>query len=84
MRETTCWGILEIVKNNTIHYAAKTEYTLIAKTNTWSYYLIDPANKVTITNNALANLSTVTTGLAGLVLTCLQETDIEADSYEQR
>ena len=79
-----CWGILEIIKDNTIDYTAKIEYTLTAKANPWSYYLIDPANKVTITNNALANVSTATTGLAGLSLTWVQEADIEPGSYEQR
>lgn len=82
--KTDCWGILDIIKDNTIDYAAKTEYTLTAKANPWSCYLIDPANKVTITNNALANLSTATTGLAGLSLAWVQEADIEAGSYEQR
>ena len=78
------WGLLEIVKDNTLNYAAKTEYTITAKANPWSYYLLDPANKVTITNNALANLSTATTGLSGLALNWVQEADLEADSYEQR
>jgi hypothetical protein len=78
------WGLVEIVKDNTINYAAKTEYTITAKANPWSYYLLDPANKVTITNNALSNLSMATTGLAGLALTWVQEADLEADSYEQR
>lgn len=82
--ETPCWGILDILKDTTIDYAAKTEYTLTAKANPWSYYLIDPANKVTISNNTLANLSTSTTGLAGLALTWVQEADIEPGSYEQR
>ncbi|MBD2700748.1 hypothetical protein IC229_08875 [Spirosoma sp. BT702] len=82
--KSNAWGLIEIMKDNTINYAAKTEYTITAKANPWSYYLIDPANKVTINNNTLTNVSTATTGLAGLALTWVQEADLEADSYEQR
>ncbi len=81
---TNAWGVVDIVKDSTTDYTVTTAYTLTGKANPWSYYLIDPANKVTITNNALANLSTATTGLSGLALGWVQEADIAPDTYEQR
>ncbi|AUD04893.1 hypothetical protein CWM47_25440 [Spirosoma pollinicola] len=81
---TNAWGVIDIVKDSTIDYTVTTNYSLTGKANPWSYYLIDPANKVTITNNTLANLSTATTGLSGLAFSWIQEADIAPDTYEQR
>ena len=80
------WGMVELYKDETTSYTAKTAYTLTFRADTWRYYLIDPASKVTINpaGTDLTNLSASTTGLGGLTLGWVKETDIEADTFEQR
>lgn len=79
-------GIIELYKDETTNYAAKTSYTLTFRADTWKYYLIDSASQVTINaaGTDLANLSASTTGLGGLTLGWVKETEIEADTFEQR
>ncbi|QJW89128.1 hypothetical protein HNV11_06850 [Spirosoma taeanense] len=84
LREPNGWGLLEIFADKTFDYAAKPTYTLSFRSELWKYFLIDSADKVTVNNNALTNLTTSTTGLSGLSLTWVPEPDLEPDSYERR
>lgn len=82
--EKKAWGMVEIFADNTTDYTARTAYILTFRSELWKYYLIDTAGKVTVANNTLTNLSTSTTGLAGLALSWVPEADLEPDSFELR